>query len=78
MLKNKKSFINKFIISKNEFVSMKLHFRYHTYLSIKEGNIYEECNYCKDRLENDNGKGANENKSGKSEKGGGHFNADKK
>ena len=68
MLKNEKSFINKFIIAKNEFVSMKLHFRYHTYLSIKEGNIYEECNYCKDRLENDNGKGANENKSGKSEK----------
>ena len=62
MLKNKKSFINKFIIAKNEFVSMKLHFRYHTYLSIKEGNIYEECNYCKDRLENDNGKGANETK----------------
>ena len=57
---------------------MKLHFRYHTYLSIREGNIYEECRYCKDRLGNDNGKGANENKSGKSEKGGGHFNADKK
>ena len=78
MLKNKKSFINKFIIAKNEFVSMKLHFKYHTYLSNKEGNIYEECRYCKDRLENDNGKGVIENKSGKSETGQGHFNANKK
>jgi biotin synthase-like enzyme len=78
MLKNKRSFINNFIIAKNEFVSMKLHFRYHTYLSIKEGNIYEECRYCKDRFETDNGYVANENGSGKSEKGGGHFNADKK
>jgi biotin synthase-like enzyme len=53
MLKNKKSLLNKFTIAKNEFVSMKLHFRYHTYLSIKDGDIYEECRYCKDRLEND-------------------------
>ena len=75
MLKTKESFLNKFIIGKNEFVSMKLHFRYHTYLSIREGIIYEECRYCKDRLGNDNGKGTNENKSGK---GRGQFNADKK
>jgi hypothetical protein len=53
MLKNKKSFLNKFIIAKNEFVSMKLHFRYHTYLYIKDGYNYEECRYCNDRLEND-------------------------
>jgi hypothetical protein len=54
MLKNKKSFLNKFKIAKNEFVSMKLHFRYHTYLSNKEGN-FEDCRYCNDRLEKDNG-----------------------
>jgi biotin synthase-like enzyme len=67
MLKNKKSLLNKFTIAKNEFVSMKLHFRYHTYLSIKDGDIYEECRYCKDRLENDKNRkiASNENENEK-------------
>jgi biotin synthase-like enzyme len=56
MLSNKKLFLNKFIIAKDEFVSMKLHFRYHTYLYIKEGNIDEGCKYCQDRLVSGNDK----------------------
>jgi hypothetical protein len=63
MLSNKKSFLKKFIIAKNEFVSMKLHFRYHTYLYTKNGGtVYEGCKYCQDRLVNDNGKNGKNSK----------------
>jgi hypothetical protein len=56
MPKNRKSFLNKFIIAKDEFVSMKLHFRYHTYLYTKKGGtVYDGCKYCNGRLVNDNG-----------------------
>jgi hypothetical protein len=48
--------LNKFIIAKDEFVSMKLHFRYHTYLYTKKGGtVYDGCKYCNGRLVNDNG-----------------------
>ena len=59
----RKSFLNKFIIGKDEFVSMELHFRYHTYLySKKGGTVYEGCKYCQDRLVNVNGESmTNEN-----------------
>jgi hypothetical protein len=64
VLKNKKSFLNKFIIAKDEFVSMKLHFRYHTYLYFKKGGaVHGGCKYCQDRLVNSNAEAANENKS---------------
>jgi hypothetical protein len=56
MPKNRKSFLNKFIIAKDEFVSMKIHFRYHTYLyAEKGGTVYDGCKYCNDRLVDVNG-----------------------
>jgi hypothetical protein len=63
MHKNRKSILNKFIIAKDEFVSMKLHFRYHTYLYTKKGGtVYDGCKYCNGRLVNDNGESrANKN-----------------
>jgi hypothetical protein len=64
VLKNRRSFLNKFIIAKDEFVSMKLHFRYHTYLYNKKGvTIYDGgCKYCQDNLVNVNSESmANEN-----------------
>jgi hypothetical protein len=82
VLRNKKLFLNKFIIAKDEFVSMKLHFRYHTYLYTKKGGtVYSGCRYCQDKLVNSNAEAANENKSGRSEKDGRSgdlFNTDKK
>jgi hypothetical protein len=56
MPKNGKAFLNKFITAKDEFVSMKLHFRYHTYLYTKKGvTIHDGCKYCQDKLVNVNG-----------------------
>jgi hypothetical protein len=76
VLESKKSYLNKFILAKDEFVSMKLHFRYHTYLYTKKGGtVYDECKYCQNRLVNGTGKEANENKG---ERSGELFNADKK
>lgn len=52
MLKSKKLILNKFIVAKDELVSMKLHFRYHVYLYAK--NDYTNnvgCKYCQDRLD---------------------------
>ena len=60
MLNNKPSFVKKMIKAKNEFVSMKIHFRYHTYIYTKKGTVYEGCKYCQDKLVNGNGKAANE------------------
>jgi hypothetical protein len=52
------------MIAKDEFVSMKLHFRYHTYLYTKKGGtIHDGCKYCQDRLVNGNGKEANKSES---------------
>jgi hypothetical protein len=66
MLKNRKSFLNKLIIAKDEFVSMKLHFRYHSYLYSK---IDDGCKYCQDRSINGNsGSVANEDEKGDSSK----------
>jgi hypothetical protein len=68
--KNKKSFLNKFVIAKDEFVAMKLHFRYHTYLYAKKGGtITGGCKYCQDRSVNGNGRvAANENENEKSKR----------
>ena len=64
------------MIAKDEFVTMKLHFRYHTYLSIKEGNtVNGRCKYCQDRLVSNSGGTANENYSTKGEKGGEYSNS---
>ena len=53
MLKSKKSILNKFMIGKDELVSMKLHFRYHVYLYAKKGGtVFNGCKYCNDRLVN--------------------------
>jgi hypothetical protein len=69
MFKNKKSLLSKFILAKDEFVSMKLHFRYHTYLYTKKGGTVQDgCKYCQDRLVNGTGKEASENKGERSEK----------
>jgi hypothetical protein len=82
MFKNKKSFLNKFILAKDEFVSMKLHFRYHTYLYAKKGStVHDGCKYCQDRLVNSNSEAANKDKGERGEKDGRSqelFNADKK
>jgi hypothetical protein len=74
MLKNRKSFLNKFIIAKDDFVSMKLHFRYHTYLYAKKGgSVYDgECKYCQERLMNVNSESENQVENGK-----GYSNADR-
>jgi hypothetical protein len=70
MLKNKKSLLSKFILAKDEFVSMKLHFRYHMYLYTKKGGtIHDGCKYCQDGLGNSNAEVANENKDERSKKG---------
>jgi hypothetical protein len=63
MPKSMKSFLNNFIIAKDELVSMKLHFRYHTYLYTKKSStVYDGCKYCNGRLVNDNGESrANKN-----------------
>lgn len=70
MLKNRKSLLNTFIIAKDEFVSMKLHFRYHTYLySKKGGTVCDGCKYCQDRSINGNsGSMANKDEKGDSGK----------
>jgi hypothetical protein len=76
MLRNRKSFLDKLIIVKDELVSMKLHFRYHTYLYTKNiSPVKGGCKYCHDRSAKSNGETANENKSRKDEKGRGRFNA---
>ena len=63
MFKNKKSLLSKFILAKDEFVSMKLHFRYHTYLYTKKRlTVHDGCKYCLNRLVHGTGKEANENK----------------
>lgn len=55
MLKSKKSILNKFIVAKDELVSMRLHFRYHVYLYAKKDYInYVSCKYCQARLTNGN------------------------
>ena len=47
------------MITKTEFVSMKLHFRYHTHLFIKKGGIvFDGCEYCQERLVSGNDKAA--------------------
>jgi hypothetical protein len=51
MLKDKKSILNKFVVVKDEIVSMKLHFRYHVYLYTKKDYINNVgCKYCQVRL----------------------------
>lgn len=53
MLKSKKSILNKFMIAKDELVSMRLHFRYHVYLYAKKDYINNvSCNYCQVRFTN--------------------------
>jgi hypothetical protein len=48
MPKDIRSLLNKFLIAKDEYVSAKLHFRYHAYFSRKkEDPIYYGCRYCK-------------------------------
>jgi hypothetical protein len=55
--KNRKSFLNEFMITKTEFVSMKLHFRYHSHLFIKKGgSVFDGCEYCQERLVSGNDK----------------------
>jgi hypothetical protein len=62
MLKSKRSILNKFIVAKDELVSMKLHFRYHVYLYTKKDYINNVgCKYCQDRLTNGNAMTADEN-----------------
>jgi hypothetical protein len=76
--RNRKSSLNKFIIAKDEFVTMKLHFRYHTYLYTKRGGtVNGGCKYCQDRLVSNSVGTANENYSTKGEKGGEYSNTDK-
>lgn len=53
MLKSKKSILNKFMIAKDELVSMRLHFRYHVYLYAKKDYINNvSCNYSQVRFTN--------------------------
>ena len=53
MLKSKKSILNKFMIAKDELVSMRLHFRYHVYLYAKKDYISNvSCKYCQVRFTN--------------------------
>ncbi|HEX5979285.1 MAG TPA: hypothetical protein VFY68_18520 [Nitrososphaeraceae archaeon] len=53
MLKSKKSILNKFMIAKDELVSMRLHFRYHVYLYAKKDYINNvSCKYCQVRFTN--------------------------
>ncbi len=55
MLKSKKSILNKFMIAKDELVSMRLHFRYHVYLYTKKDYINNvSCKYCQVRFTNGN------------------------
>ena len=55
MLKSKKSILNKFVVAKDELVSMKLHFRYHVYLYAKKDYINNvSCKYCQVRFTNGN------------------------
>jgi hypothetical protein len=62
------------MIAKDEFVTMKLHFRYHTYLYTKRGGtVNGRCKYCQDRLVSNSGGTANENYSTKGEKKGGEY-----
>ena len=76
--RNRKSSLKKFMIAKDEFVTMKLHFRYHTYLYTKRGGtVNGRCKYCQDRLVSNSGGTANENYSTKGEKGGEYSNTDK-
>ena len=55
--KNRKSVVDEFISAMDEFLSMKIHFRYHTYLyTRKGGTVYGGgCKYCQNRLVNVNG-----------------------
>jgi hypothetical protein len=79
MLKNRKSFLNKFITAKDEFVSMKLHFRYHTYLYTKKGGTaYDGCKYCQYRLVNINGESMANRNENDGEMGREYSNADRK
>ena len=62
MHRNRNSFLNKLIGAKGEFVTMKLHFRYHTYLFTKKGGpVYDGCKYCQESLVSSNGKAADGN-----------------
>ncbi len=47
MLKSKKSILNKFMIAKDELVSMRLHFRYHVYLYAKTTLLMSAANTAK-------------------------------
>jgi hypothetical protein len=79
MPKNRKSFLNKFIIAKDEFVSMKLHFRYHTYLYAKKGGtVYDGCKYCNDRLVDVNGESRDNKNENDGERNKEYSKADKK
>lgn len=77
MLKSKKSILNKFIVAKDELVSMKLHFRYHVYLYAKKDYINNvDCKYCQVRLTNGNAMTTDENQ--KSERENESFDVSKK
>ncbi len=66
------------MIAKDEFVTMKLHFRYHTYLYTKRGGstVNGGCKYCQDRLVSNSGGTANESYITKGEKGVEYSNTD--
>ena len=77
MLKSKKSILNKFVVAKDELVSMKLHFRYHVYLYAKKDHINNvSCKYCQGRLTNGNVMTTDENQ--KSERDNESFDVSKK
>jgi hypothetical protein len=79
MPKNRKSFLNNFISAKDEFVSMKLHFRYHTYLYAKKGGtVFDGCKYCNDRFVDVNGESRAYKNENDGERDKEYFNADKK
>ena len=62
MLISKKSILNKFVVAKDELVSMKLHFRYHEYLYAQKDYVNNVgCKYCQVRLKNGNAMTTDEN-----------------
>ncbi|HZA69128.1 MAG TPA: hypothetical protein VE548_05455 [Nitrososphaeraceae archaeon] len=79
MPKNKKSFLKNFISAKDEFVSMKSHFRYHVYLYAKKGGtVFNGCKYCNDRLVNVDGESRAYKNENDGEKDKEYLNSDKK
>jgi hypothetical protein len=65
--RHRKSLLSNFMVAKDEFVSMKLHFRYHTYLYTKKGSGYDGCKYCQNKPVKRNSESAT-NKNKKSER----------